>query len=349
LGTNTRALRSGRRRFTAAATALVVASALAVSACGSDGADLPDGVVAQVGDQQITQQQLDRLLEQSQAALQEGQTFPEEGTEDFKTLQRQAVQQLVSLEVIEAEARKCGTPCRVSDADVTKQLDLITDQRFEGDEKKLQEFLTEQKITLAEARQQVRAGLQQEKLQQRQTRGVRFSAADARAYYAQNRTQFRQAASREISHILVKTEAEAQRIAAEATPDNFADLAKRYSTDTGTKAKGGALGVSQKGSFVPEFEKVAFSLPAGQVSEPVKTQFGWHVILVTEITPARTIPFAEARAGIISSQITAKRDAAWQKWVDDTLASYEDRTTYASDDLAPATATGATATTPTTG
>jgi foldase protein PrsA len=344
LGTNLR-LRSGRRRVTAAAAALVVASALAVSACGSDSANLPDGVVAQVGDQQITQAQLDRLLEQSKAALQQGQTFPEEGTEDFKTLQRQAVQQLVSLEVISAEARKCGAPCRVSDAAVQKQLDLITQQRFGGDEKKLDEFLKQQQITMAEARQQVRAGLQQEKLQQRETRGVRFTAADARTYYDQNRAQFRQAASREISHILVKSKAEADRIAAEATPENFAELAKRYSTDTGSKAKGGALGVSQKGSFVPEFEKVAFSLPAGTISKPVKTQFGWHIIHVTGVSPARTTPFSEARANIISSQLSAKRDSVWQAWVDETLKEYQERTEYASEDLAPQTNTAAATTT----
>ena len=113
------------------------------------------------------------------------------------------------------------------------------------------------------------------------TRGIRFTAADAKKYYEDNPAQFKVAAGRTASHILVPTKAEADKIRAEATDANFAELAKEYSTDTGTKDQGGSLGQIQKGQLVPEFEKVAFALKSGEISEPVKTQFGWHIITVT--------------------------------------------------------------------
>ncbi len=84
-------------------------------------------------------------------------------------------------------------------------------------------------------------------------------------------------------HILVATEAEARNVIAElAKGGDFATLAKKYSTDPGA-ASGGDLGFFKKGDMVPEFADAAFALKAGEVSkEPVKSQFGWHVIQVLE-------------------------------------------------------------------
>ncbi len=121
------------------------------------------------------------------------------------------------------------------------------------------------------------------------------------------------------------TKAEADRIRAEVTPENFAALAKKYSTDTGSAPQGGSLGQIQKGQLVPAFEKVAFALKSGEISQPVKTQFGWHIITVTT-TPARTTPFAEAKAQIISSQLAAKRQAVYGAWSAKAFESWTKRT-----------------------
>ena len=91
----------------------------------------------------------------------------------------------------------------------------------------------------------------------------------------------------EALHILVPTEQEAKDIRAEILQgttkkeifDNFMNAAKKYSKCPSGKS-GGILGWFGKGDMVPEFEKAAFSLPLGEVSEPVKTQFGWHLIYV---------------------------------------------------------------------
>ena len=84
------------------------------------------------------------------------------------------------------------------------------------------------------------------------------------------------------SHILVPTEAEAKTIKAMIDDgDDFAILARRYSKCP-SKAVGGDLGYFRRGQMVKEFETAAFTLPVGQVSDPVKTEFGWHLIKVTD-------------------------------------------------------------------
>jgi peptidyl-prolyl cis-trans isomerase C len=92
-------------------------------------------------------------------------------------------------------------------------------------------------------------------------------------------------------HILVASEAEAKAVLAEVNKGtDFAELAKQKSKDPGAAAEGGDLGWFGKGQMVPEFAETAFKLDKGQVSDPVKTQFGWHIIKVED---KRTKPVPE--------------------------------------------------------
>lgn len=84
------------------------------------------------------------------------------------------------------------------------------------------------------------------------------------------------------SHILVSSKGEAEKIRQEILDGkSFEDAAKEYSSCP-SSAKGGDLGYFSRGMMVPEFEKEAFALPVGQISKPVRTQFGWHLISVTD-------------------------------------------------------------------
>ena len=84
-------------------------------------------------------------------------------------------------------------------------------------------------------------------------------------------------------HILVESEAEIKEIAAKLKAGgDFAALAKEKSKDPGSAAEGGDLGFFSNGQMVPEFSEAAFKLKAGEISEPVKTQFGWHILKVEE-------------------------------------------------------------------
>jgi foldase protein PrsA len=310
--------------------------ALGVAACGDgDSSDVPDGVAAQVGDARITFAALERALEQAKAQAQgQGASFPEEDSDAYDQVRRQAMQDLVLQRVVEAEGRKCGTPCAVPKEDVDEELDRIKEQSFNGSDAELNDYLEQVKLTMADARRILRFQILRELLYNRVTRGVRFTGEDAREYYEANKAQFRQPAGRSVSHILVEEKAEADRIRAEVTSENFADLARQYSIDTGTKEQGGSLGVVQRGSLTPEFEKVAFALANGEISQPVQTQFGWDIIKV-DVTPARTTPFAEALPQIRSQQLTARRNEAFQAWQATVLDNWGDRITYADESLEP--------------
>ena len=83
------------------------------------------------------------------------------------------------------------------------------------------------------------------------------------------------------SHLLVKTEEEVKKLREEILAGkDFAEVAKEVSMCP-SGAKGGDLGYFGRGQMVPEFDKAAFSLPVGEISEPIKTQFGWHLLVVT--------------------------------------------------------------------
>jgi len=108
-------------------------------------------------------------------------------------------------------------------------------------------------------------------------------------------------------HILVPTEEEAKAVLAEIKKGtDFAELAKQKSKDPGAAAEGGDLGYFGKTQMVPEFAEVAFKLNKGEVSDPVKTQFGWHIIKVEE-RRTRPLPTFDQVKDTIISQLSAEK------------------------------------------
>jgi foldase protein PrsA len=107
-------------------------------------------------------------------------------------------------------------------------------------------------------------------------------------------------------HILVDTEPEAKALYdLLKNGSDFDSLAKEYSKDTGSGLQGGNLGWFGKGMMVSEFENAAFSLPIGEISEPIQTQFGYHIVQVLD---RRELPISE-------SQLQQKRDTVFAEWL----------------------------------
>lgn len=122
-------------------------------------------------------------------------------------------------------------------------------------------------------------------------------------YYDENRTRYSTTTLR-ARHILVREEdvAEDLREKIEAEPDSFADLAKEHSVDTASARKGGDLGFFGHGRMVPEFEVAAFALKEpGDLSDVVKTQYGYHIILLQERREGQEKPLDQVREQIRSS------------------------------------------------
>ncbi|MBP2072336.1 MAG: foldase protein PrsA [Thermoanaerobacterium sp.] len=108
------------------------------------------------------------------------------------------------------------------------------------------------------------------------TKDVKVTDSEAEKYYNDNKSQFEVVKA---SHILVSDEKTANEIYDKLKNGaNFAELAKQYSIDTSTKDNGGELGEFPRGTMVQEFEDAAFALNPGEISKPVKTQYGYHII-----------------------------------------------------------------------
>jgi peptidyl-prolyl cis-trans isomerase C len=122
---------------------------------------------------------------------------------------------------------------------------------------------------------------------------------EAKRYYDANPGLF-SSTQIKASHILVKDEDTVRKLhdQLKTDPGKFPDLAKEHSIDKTSGAKGGDLGKFAQGRMVPEFERVAFGLEPGELSEPVKTQYGWHLILVTEREDGERKPFEQVQEQI---------------------------------------------------
>jgi peptidyl-prolyl cis-trans isomerase D len=136
---------------------------------------------------------------------------------------------------------------------------------------------------------------------------IKVPDADIEAFYKQNLQQYQTPAQVRASHVLIKLEgrdekqaqALAEEVAAKAKAGaDFAALAKQYSEDESNKDTGGDLDYFGRGRMVAEFEQAAFAMKAGEISNPVKTAFGYHVIKVVDSKPDTTRPLADVRAEI---------------------------------------------------
>ena len=139
------------------------------------------------------------------------------------------------------------------------------------------------------------------------------SDADLQKFYEQNKEKFKTGEQIRASHILVKTEKEAKDILAKIKAGgNFEELAKKNSVDS-SAAKGGDLGWFGKGSMVPVFEKAALALKEGQVSDVVKSDFGFHIIKLTGKRAAGIRPLEEVKDQIKGAIMPTKQQEVFQK------------------------------------
>ena len=132
---------------------------------------------------------------------------------------------------------------------------------------------------------------------QKAVEGLKISDEEAKKFYDSNTAMFKQPERVHARHILVSGDEELAKVQSELKAGKSFDVvAKEYSRDPGSAANGGDLGEFPRGMMVPEFEKAAFELKnPGDVSEPVKTQFGWHIIKLEERIPESVMPFEQVK------------------------------------------------------
>jgi parvulin-like peptidyl-prolyl isomerase len=274
----------------------------------------------------VTQEQFDQIWAQAEAQYksQEGAPpFPKEGTAQYNQLKASIVNYLVQNQVIKDKAAELNVT--VTDKQFQDRMKQIIQQV--GGQKKLDKLLKQQAVTQAQLEEQLKAQMLQDAVQQKVYAGIKVSQADIEKYFNNpaNKSQFNVPESIDARHVLVKTKAEADKVRAlleaDNTDANWKKVAAQYSTDTGSKSNGGSLGNFPKGRMVKPFEDAAFALKVGEISQPVKSQFGYHVIEVTKKTPATKQTLEQAKTTIEQQLKYQKQSTAWESWLKKAMAA----------------------------
>jgi foldase protein PrsA len=297
--------------------------ALLAAACGgTSSATLGSDDVAVVGDQQISKDQFHQLMARAQKSYTaQKRAFPKPGSAEYEQLKGQAITFLVQQAEVEEQAKKLGID--IGDDKVDKEIARYKKQFYGGSDARYEKAVKQQGLTDEQARDAIRQQLVSQALFKKVTGSVTVSDAAIKDYYNTHKTQYVQPETREVRHILVTKKALADSLYQQVkSGGNFAKLAKQYSKDPGSAANGGKLTVS-KGQTVPAFDKTAFSLKNGEISQPVHTQYGYHIIqALSAIKPATTTALAQVRASIKQQLEQQKKNDKITKWLEDTKKGY---------------------------
>jgi len=156
---------------------------------------------------------------------------------------------------------------------------------------------------------------------EKKTANLKISESQLKEYYNKNKEKYKEAEGRHVKHILIYVPQDADNATKEKYLEKaneirekllkgaeFEELAKKYSDDTGSKKKGGDLGIIRKGQTIPEFEKEIFKLKPGEISKPIKSPYGYHLVKVEKIIPERIPSFEEVKNLVKQDYMQKKRE-----------------------------------------
>ncbi|MGE6719150.1 peptidylprolyl isomerase [Peribacillus frigoritolerans] len=216
---------------------------------------------------------------------------------------------LITNKLVELEAEKAGI--KIKDEEIQKEIDVMVESY--GDEKSLKEQLEASGSSMDALKKDIVVYLQTKKLVEPR---ITVTDDEISTYFEDNKDTFAQTEQVEASHILVEDEKTAKKVAKElAAGGDFAKLAAEYSTDTETADNGGSLGYFGKGDMVEEFEDVAFDLDKNKVSDPVKTEYGYHIIKVTGKKEAKKANLEDSKEVIKETLLSERLQEEYPVWL----------------------------------
>jgi len=251
-----------------------------------------------------------------------GELSPE--SPQYEALIAQIMPQLVEIEIAKAYAEEQGIT--VSEDEVNKEIEQLKDQVAQqaqgqdlGREEAFDQALQQAGITEEQLRQQIREQLPIQKVQERVAGDVGPSQEEVEQFYEQNKAaQFTTPETRCTRHILFNKDQKEKAEEVKQQLQNggdFAALAKEYSQDPGSAEQGGDLGCIGRGETVPNFEEAVFGAEQGEIVGPVETDFGYHVIEVTDIQEEATQPLSEVEAQIRDQLTTEAQSEEFTAWL----------------------------------
>lgn len=298
-----------------------------------------DSVAVTVNGVDITEAEVQKIVQPQLARMaQQNQKLPPGLKETLeKQFRQQILDQIIVRQLLEEKSKEANIV--VSEEDVINQIKQLL--AAQGPGMTLEQFkktTAESGRSFDEIKKQVEKGMVYQKIVDAQWAGkINITEEDAKKHYDENPTQFEVKEQVRASHILItpktdeagadpnqekakaKTKAEDLLKQIKEGAD-FAALAKANS-DCTSAAQGGDLNFFGKGQMVPPFEKAAFALETGKVSDIVETRFGYHIIKVTDRKEAGTTSFEQAKAGLIQQLAQKKQAELTNKYIDSLKAA----------------------------
>lgn len=253
--------------------------------------------VATVEKEKITQEQLNKELNEKYGAT--------------------VLNMMISNKVVDLEADKAKV--KVTDKDVQAELDKMVKQY--GGQETFNMLLAQNGMTEDVFKEQVEQNLKVTKILEP---SIEITDDEIKTYFEDNKASFNTPEQVEASHILVKDEKTAKEVKKKLDDgEDFAKLAKEYSTDEQTKEKGGELGYFTSGQMVEAFDKAAFSMKVNEISDPVKTDYGYHIIKVTGKKEAKEATLEDSKAKIKEDLLAQKVQEKASTWLTEATAKYK--------------------------
>ncbi len=224
---------------------------------------------------------------------------------------------LISNKVIELEGEK--EKVKVTDEEIQAEKEELIEMY--GGEESFEAIMDSNNVDEEALREDIRIYSLTKKLMEKD---IDITDEEISAYFEENKVSFDQQEQVEASHILVEDEATAIEIKEKLdNGEDFAELAKEYSTDTASAENGGELGYFAKGEMVEEFEATAFSMEINEISAPVKTEYGYHIIKVTAKKEAKEATLDEVKEDIREQLFESRMNEEYSSWLSALFEKYE--------------------------